>query len=239
MARTKENILKYASFISMRCREENLKPLDRTGVAKVVEYGARLADDQNKLSARFFNIADIVREANYWASQDGNSNITAKHVEKALEEKIYRSNKIEEKIQELIDEGTIMVDVDSAVIGQVNGISVIDLGDYSFGRPSRITAKTYLGKAGVVNIERETKMSGRIHDKAHMILTSYFGSKFAQQQPLTLSASVCFEQLYEEIEGDSATCTELYALLSSLSELSIKQGIAVTGSMNQRGRSSL
>ncbi|MEK6692917.1 MAG: ATP-binding protein [Nitrospirota bacterium] len=235
MPRTKENLLKYASFISTRCREENLKHFDRTGVAKVIEYGARLAEDRNRLSARFFNIADIVREANYWASQDGNSFITARHVGKALEEKIYRSNKIEERIQEMIEEGTIMVDVDGAVVGQVNGISVIDLGDYGFGRPSRITAKTYIGKAGVINIERETKMSGRIYDKAHMILTSYFGSKFAQDQPLTLSGSVCFEQLYEEIEGDSATCTELYAILSSLSGLPIKQGIAVTGSMNQRG----
>jgi lon-related putative ATP-dependent protease len=235
MPKTKENLLKYASFISTRCKEENLRPFDKTGVAKVVEYGSRLAEDQNKLSARFFNIADIVREANYWASQDGNSYITAKHVEKALDEKIYRSNKIEEKIQEMIDEGIILVDTDGTVAGQVNGISVIDLGDYSFGRPSRITAKTYMGKAGVVNIERETKMSGRIHDKAHMILTSYLGGKFAQESPLTLSASICFEQLYEEVEGDSATCSELYALLSSLSGLPLKQGIAVTGSMNQRG----
>ncbi|MBI5198685.1 MAG: AAA family ATPase [Nitrospirae bacterium] len=235
MMKTKENLLKYASFISARCREENLRHFDRTGVAKVVEYGVRLAEDQKRLSARFFNIADIVREANYWASQDGNSYITSRHVEKALEEKIYRSNKIEERIQELIDEGTIMVDVDGAVVGQVNGIAVIDLGDYGFGKPSRITAKTYTGKAGVVNIERETKMSGRIHDKAHMILTSYLGGKFSQELPLTLSASICFEQLYEEVEGDSATCTELYALLSSLSGLPIKQGIAVTGSMNQRG----
>lgn len=235
MMRTKENLLKYASFISARCREENLRHFDRTGVAKVIEYGVRLAEDQKRLSAKFFNIADIVREANYWASQDGNSYITARHVEKALEEKIYRSNKIEERIQELIDEGTIMVDVDGAVVGQVNGIAVIDLGDYSFGKPSRITAKTYTGKAGVVNIERETKMSGRIHDKAHMILTGYLGGKFSQELPLTLSASICFEQLYEEVEGDSATCTELYALLSSLSGLPIKQGIAVTGSMNQRG----
>lgn len=235
MMRTKENLLKYASFISARCREENLRHFDRTGVAKVIEYGVRLAEDQKRLSARFFNIADIVREANYWASQDGNTYITARHVEKAIEEKIYRSNKIEERIQELIDEGTIMVDVDGAVVGQVNGIAVIDLGDYGFGKPSRITAKTYTGKAGVVNIERETKMSGRIHDKAHMILTSYLGGKFSQELPLTLSASICFEQLYEEVEGDSATCTELYALLSSLSGLPIKQGIAVTGSMNQRG----
>lgn len=235
MMRTKENLLKYASFISARCREENLRHFDRTGVAKVIEYGVRLAEDQKRLSAKFFNIADIVREANYWASQDGNSYITARHVEKALEEKIYRCNKIEERIQELIDEGTIMVDVDGAVVGQVNGIAVIDLGDYGFGKPSRITAKTYTGKAGVVNIERETKMSGRIHDKAHMILTGYLGGKFSQELPLTLSASICFEQLYEEVEGDSATCTELYALLSSLSGLPIKQGIAVTGSMNQRG----
>lgn len=235
MPRDRDDIIKYASFISTRCKEENLRHFDRTGVAKVVEYGARLAEHQDKLSAKFFNIADIVREADYWASKDRSPYVTGAHVEKALEEKIYRSNKIEEKIRELIDEGTIMVDTDGSVVGQVNGLSVIELGDYSFGRPSRITAKTYMGKAGVINLERETKMSGRIHSKAHMILTSYLGEKFAQDIPLTLSASICFEQHYEEVEGDSATCTELYALLSSLSGLPLKQGIAVTGSMNQRG----
>lgn len=235
MDRTEENIHKYAAFIAMRCKEETLKPFDRTGVAKVVEYGARLAEDQSKLSARFSDIADIIREANYWASKEQNKYVTDNHVEKAISEKIYRSNKIEEKIKELIVDGTLMVDTEGSVVGQVNGISVIDLGDYSFGKPSRITVKTFAGKSGVVNIEREAKMSGRIHNKGIMILTAYLGGKYAQDYPLSLSASLCFEQLYEEVEGDSATCTELFALLSSLSGLPIKQGIAVTGSMNQMG----
>ncbi len=235
MDRTEENIHKYAAFIATRCKEEALKPFDRTGVAKVVEYGTRLAEHQSKLSARFSDIADIIREANYWASKEQNKYVTGNHVEKAISEKIYRSNKIEEKIRELIVDGTLMVDTEGSVIGQVNGISVVDLGDYSFGKPSRITVKTFAGKSGVVNIEREAKMSGRIHNKGIMILSAYLGGKYAQDYPLSLSASLCFEQLYEEVEGDSATCTELFALLSSLSGLPVKQGIAVTGSMNQMG----
>lgn len=235
MPRTAENITKYASFIAARCKEENLKPFDKTGAARIVEYGARLASDQEKLTAQFSEITDIIREASYWAGVDGNKFVTAGHVDRAVSERIYRNSRIEERIRELITEGTFLIDTDGAVAGQINGIAVLDLGDYAFGKPSRITAKTFLGDAGVVNIEREVKMSGRIHNKAIMILTSYMGERFAQDTPMTLSASICFEQLYEEIEGDSATCTEFYALMSSLSGLPLNQGIAVTGSMNQLG----
>ena len=157
------------------------------------------------------------------------------HVQKALDEKIYRTNRIEERLREFILEGTLIVDTEGEEVGQVNGLAVIDLGDYSFGKPSRITARTYAGKAGVVNIERETKMSGRIHEKAILIIENYLGSKYATKKPISLSASITFEQLYEMVEGDSATCAELYALLSSIANIPLKQGIAVTGSMDQIG----
>jgi len=235
MPRTKENMDRYASFVAARCKEEGLKPFDRTGVARVVEYGCRLAEDQERLSARFSEITDLIREACFWAGENGNHHVTGDDVERALREKVYRNSRLEDRIRDLMLEGSLMVDTDGDVVGQVNGISIYDLGDYTFGKPSRITARTYLGEAGVVNIEREVKMSGRIHNKAHMILTSYLGERFAGKAPMTLSASICFEQLYEGVEGDSATCTEVYALLSSLSGLPLKQGIAVTGSMNQKG----
>ncbi|MBI5026992.1 MAG: AAA family ATPase [Nitrospirae bacterium] len=235
MERDKENIFKYAAFVRARCIEENLLPFDRSGVAKIVEYGSRLAEHQGKLSAKFSSVADLLREANFWAKKDKSNIVKAEHVEKALQEKIYRSNKIEEKIREAIKEGTLLVNTSGSVTGQVNGLAVLDTGDYSFGKPSRITAKTYAGKAGIVNIERETKLSGKIHEKAIMILIAYLGGKYATKHPLTLSASLTFEQLYDEVEGDSATCAEVYALLSSISGAALKQSIAVTGSMNQLG----
>ncbi len=235
MQRNEGNISKYAAFIARRCKEDGLKHFDPTGVAKVVEYGSWLTGDQQKLSTRFIDIADIISEASFWAEKDGINFVTDKEVEKAIESKEYRSNMIEEKIQELIDEGTIMIDTEDKRIGQVNGLSIYSLGDYSFGKPSRITARTYLGKAGVMNIERETEMSGKIHSKGVMILTGYIGGKYAHNKPLSVSASLCFEQLYDEVEGDSASSTELYAILSSLSDLPLKQNIAVTGSVNQRG----
>jgi lon-related putative ATP-dependent protease len=235
MDRTEENIHKYASFVATRCKEEKLLPFDRTGIAKVVEIGSRLAEHQDKLSSRFSEIADIIREASYWASKGGNNVVTGEHVQKAIDEKIYRTNRIEDRLREMILEGTIIVDTEGEKIGQVNSLAVIDLGDYSFGKPSRITARTYTGKAGIVNIERETKMSGRIHEKAILIITNYLGSKYATKKPISLSASITFEQLYEMIEGDSASCAELYALLSSIANVPLKQGIAVTGSMDQNG----
>ncbi|MBI5893139.1 MAG: AAA family ATPase [Deltaproteobacteria bacterium] len=233
MPRNKENIDKYALFIATRCKEEGLKPFDSTGAARIVEYGCRLADDQGKLSAQFSEVTDIIREASFWAGKNGH--VTGHDVEKAIKEKVYRSSRIEERLRELITEGTLMVDADGKAVGQVNGIAVLSMGDYAFGKPSRITAKTYMGDSGVVNIEREVKMSGRIHNKGMMILTGYLGEKYGQETPINLSASICFEQSYEEVEGDSAASTELYALLSSISGVPIKQGIAVTGSMNQMG----
>ena len=215
--------------------EEGLLPFDREAVARVVEYGSRLAEHQKKLSTRFGEIADLVREASYWARREGREQTTAADVAKAIDQKIYRSNRAEEQIQEMIDEGTIRVDVSGEVVGQVNGLSVLSLGDYSFGKPSRITVRTYTGKGGVVSLDREAKLSGRIYDKGLLTLSGYLGGKYALDAPLSLSASISFEQLYDEIEGDSASSTELYALLSSLSGLPIKQGIAVTGSVDQQG----
>ncbi|MBD3426464.1 MAG: AAA family ATPase [Candidatus Omnitrophica bacterium] len=235
MDRVDDMINKYASFIKVRCEEEGLRHFDRKAVAKIVEYGSRLTQDQEKLSARFMYIADLLREADYWAGRDNKEYVDRPHVEKAIHEKIYRSNMIEEKIIELIDRNIIMIDAEGAEVGQVNGLAVLDIGEYMFGKPTRITAKTFMGIKGVVDIERQVKMGGNIHSKGVMILNGYFGEKFAQDNPLTLSASICFEQSYSGVEGDSASSTEAYCLLSSLSGVPIKQSIAVTGSMNQHG----
>lgn len=235
MDRTDENVRKYASFISFVQKTEGLLPFDRGACAKVVEYGSRLAEHQDKLSTKFGQIADLLREASYWAKKDGSKVVSKQHVLRALEEKVYRVNRIEERLREMMMEGTLIVDTDGQKVGQVNGLAVLDLGDYSFGKPSRITAKTYAGRAGIVNIERETKMSGRIHDKAIFIISSYLGSKYSVKKPITLSASITFEQLYEMVEGDSATCAELYALLSSIANVTLRQSFAVTGSMDQNG----
>jgi predicted ATP-dependent protease len=236
MARDAQGFNNYASFISSRCYDESLLHFDPSGVAKVVEYGAWLVDNQEKLSARFSDVADIVREASYWARNAGLNAVSAGHVQRAVEEKCYRSSLIEERIRNLITEGMLLVDVDGEAVGQVNGLAVIDLGDIRFGRPSRITAKTYMGKSGVIDVERESKMSGRVYEKGVLILSGYLGAKYAQERPLSVAASLCFEQSYEGIDGDSASSTELYALLSSLSGIPIRQGIAVTGSVNQNGQ---
>ncbi|RJQ57077.1 MAG: ATP-binding protein [Nitrospiraceae bacterium] len=235
MERNPESMLGYASFIKTKCNERGLMPFDKGAAAKVIEYGSRLAEHQNRLSAKFSDVADLLREADYWARENKNSIVTVEDIEKALEERTYRSNKVEQKILEATREGTLLIDTEGAVAGQINGLSVLDLGDYSFGIPSRITAKSYAGRAGIVNIERETKMSGKIHEKAILILTAYLGAKYAVRHSLSLTASLTFEQLYGGVEGDSATCAELYALLSSISGIPIKQSYAVTGSMNQHG----
>jgi predicted ATP-dependent protease len=213
-----------------------------------------MVQHQNKLSTRFGEIADLVHEASFWATRrlgvpdndvegqadDADAKVTdavsARDVQHAIEEKVFRNSLIEERLQEVISEGTLRIDTSGEVVGQVNGLSVISLGDYIFGRPSRVTASTFIGKAGVVNVEREVEMSGPIHSKGVLILTSYLGHKYAQAGPLTLSASLVFEQSYSGVEGDSASSTELYALLSSLSDYAVKQGIAVTGSVDQHGR---
>jgi len=236
VAWNQEHVQQYAEFISAQVRERNLKPFHKTGVARVVEYGSRLLEDQEKLSTRLSDIGDIVKEASFWAANDGSQYVDSKHVDKAIDERVYRSNMIEEKLQELIDNGTILIDTEGIAQGQVNGLSIMNIGDYYFGKPSRITATTSMGWGGPVNIERETKLSGRIHTKGFLILSSYLAHKFAQDKPLALNASIVFEQLYDEVDGDSASSTELYALLSSLSGVGLKQGIAVTGSVDQYGK---
>ncbi len=225
----------YAQFVAARCHEEGLLPFQREAVARVVEYGSRLAGHQKKLATRFGEIADLVREASYWAGRRGAGQTAAEDVQKAIAQGTYRSNRAEEQIQEMIEEGSIRVDVEGEAVGQVNGLSVLSLGDYEFGKPSRITVRTYTGSSGVVSLDREAKLSGRTFDKGLLTLTGYLGGKYALNAPLSLAASISFEQLYEEIEWDSASSTELYALLSSLSGLPIRQGIAVTGSVDQQG----
>lgn len=227
--------MRYARFIARAVETDKLLPFGREAVAEVVDYAARLAEKKGKLSLRFSDIADLVRESSYWASRDGSRAVGRQHVEKAIDEKLYRSNLIEEKIRELIAEGTLMVDVSGSVPGQVNGLSVYDLGDFSFGKPSRITARAYLGKAGVMDIEREAKLSGRIYNKGVLILSGYLGGKYAQERPLSLSASLAFEQSYGEVDGDSASAAELIAILSAIADVPVKQGIAITGSINQKG----
>jgi ATP-dependent Lon protease len=235
MTRNKESIHDYACFIAKIVTNEGLKHFDRTGVAAVVEYGARLGGRQDKVTARFLQIADIVREANYWASKGKGELVRAEHVEKAIEEKIYRVRLIEEKIQELIDRGILMIDITGSEVGQVNGLSIYDLGDHAFAKPAKITAQTSMGRSGIINIEREANLSGRTHDKGVLIMTGYVRAMYAKERPLTLSASLCFEQSYAGVEGDSASAAELFAFMSSLSEVPLRQDIAVTGSVNQMG----
>jgi len=230
-----DHVNQYARFVSARCEDGKLLPFHKTAVAAIIEYGSWLAGDQQKISTKFNFISNIISEASYWAREESARLVRDEHVKRAIERKEYRSNMLEEKIQRLIEEGTLMVDTKGSVPGQVNGLSILDLGDYAFGKPSRITAAISLGTKGVINVERQAKMSGRVHSKGVMILSGYLASKFGQDKPLCLSASLCFEQLYDEVEGDSASSTELYALLSAISGVPIKQNLAVTGSVNQRG----
>lgn len=233
---TDETAHQYARFIGTLCREEHLRHFAPAGVARIIERSARMAAHQDKLATKFGDVVDLIREASYWAGRNGHAFVDADDVRRAIDHKVYRSNRLEERIREMIDEGTLLIDTQGAVIGQVNGISVLPLGDYAFGKPSRITARTHVGSEGVVSIDREAKLGGRIHTKGTMILAGYLAGIFAQEMPLALSASVTFEQLYEEVEGDSAASAELYALLSSLSGIPIRQELAVTGSVNQRGQ---
>ncbi|WP_425058038.1 hypothetical protein SCACP_26800 [Sporomusa carbonis] len=229
------NIRKLAGFISSTVHREKLKHFDKSAVARIVEYSSRLTGSQTKLTTRFNDIVEILCEADVWATMDGSPVVTAEHIKKAIDEKRYRANKYEERLQEMFAEGHLLIDTEGEKVGQVNGLAVLSVGEYMFGKPSRITANTYLGKSGVVNIERETKTSGTSHTKGVLILSGYLGQKYAQKHPLTLTASLTFEQLYDGVDGDSASSTELYAILSSLSGLPIKQYIAVTGSVNQKG----
>ena len=235
MARNDEHIAQYAAFVSMRCKELGLKPFTKEAVAKVIDFGSRLIEDKHRLSTRFLEVSDMVSEAAYWAGKTESEFVEAQHVTQALEQKEYRSRMMEDKIQALIEQGTIMIDVEGAVAGQANALSVYDLGDRSFGRPSRVTARVAVGRGKLLDIQREAEMGGPIHSKGVMILTGYIEGKYATDKPIAMMATLAFEQLYEEIEGDSASSTELYVLLSALSGLPIKQGIAVTGSINQFG----
>jgi lon-related putative ATP-dependent protease len=235
MDRTDESIHDYAAFVCTVCENEDLKHLDSGAMAKIVEHGSRLVEDQEKLSTRFGEISDVIREASYYAAAEGASLVTAAHINKAIEERFYRSGLIRERIQEMIERGSILIDVTGEKVGQVNGLSVMSLGDISFGQPNRITASIALGREGLVDIEREAKLGGPIHTKGVLILSGYLAAKYAQDKPLSLSARLVFEQSYGGVDGDSASSTELYAILSSLSGLPIKQGIAVTGSVNQKG----
>jgi lon-related putative ATP-dependent protease len=235
MDKNPESIHQFAEFIKLKKDEDGLKPFDRTAVAALIEHAVRLSGRQEKISTSFPAITDLIREADYWASQENKAAVQEHHVDKAIEAKIYRSNMIEEHIQEMIDRGTLMIDVDGVVVGQVNGLAVYDLGDYMFGKPSRITASTSMGRSGIINIEREADLSGSTHNKGVLILSGYLRKKYAQDKPLTISASIAFEQSYSGVDGDSASSTEIYALLSSLSGVPLKQYIAVTGSVNQKG----
>jgi predicted ATP-dependent protease len=239
---TAENMVKVARFIRTRCAEEDLPPFDASGVAKVIEYSGRLVEDQRKLTTRFAHVADIVREAAYWARTAAKDRpagpffVADQDVQRAIDERRYRSSLVEERVREAIVNDTVMIDVAGAKVGQVNGLAVLALGDTMFGKPTRITAKTFLGQAGVVNVEREAKLSGKVHDKGMLILSGYLGGKFAQDKPLSLTATLAFEQSYDGVDGDSASSTEVYALLSALARLPLQQGIAVTGSVNQHGQ---
>ncbi|HVN65264.1 MAG TPA: ATP-binding protein, partial [Methanomicrobiales archaeon] len=235
MDRNEENARKYEAFICTLCSRSGLLHLERGAVAKVMEYASRLAEDQEKFSTRFSSIGDLIREANFYAARDGSKAITADHMTKAVGEKIYRSSLVQEKIREFIARGVFLIDTEGAKAGQVNGLSVTGSGDYAFGTPSRVTATIGVGREGIVDIEREAAMGGPIHTKGVLILHGYLAGKFAGDKPLSMSARLVFEQSYGGVEGDSASSTELYALLSALSGLPIRQDLAVTGSVNQKG----
>ncbi len=233
--RTDSNAFKIAQIIHNFCEKENAPHFNAGAVAKVIEYCSRMIENQNKLSTQLSDITELIGESCTWAKMDGAKTVTAEYVKKAINERIERINKYDQRLVDMIQNGTILIDTQGEKVGQINGLSIMRIGDYSFGKPAKITANTYIGKTGIVNIEREVSMSGTSHSKGVMILSAYIGEKFAQNAPLSLSASLCFEQMYSGVDGDSASSTELYALLSSLSELPIKQNIAVTGSVNQKG----
>jgi len=233
---TNEKSLKlYSAFVCTICKKEGLLHLDGDGIAKLIEVSSRLAEHKEKLSTRFGEISDTIREAHYYAKAENAKYIQAKHIREAVEQRIYRSNLIQEKVNEFIKTGVSLIDVDGEKVGQINGLAVLGMGDFNFGRPSRITASVGLGKTGIINVEREAEMSGPIHTKGVLVLSGFLTEKFAQDKPLTLSARLVFEQSYSGVDGDSASSTELYAILSRLADVPIKQYIAVTGSVNQKG----
>ncbi len=235
MSKDQQNMEKMAAFIATHCEEVGLKDFDRSAVCRVIQYSSRLADHQEKLTSRFSHVVEVLYEADQWASEDEAELVTLEHVEKAIEERIFRNNKYEEKLNELFEDGTLLMDVTGEKIGQINGLVVMGSGQHSFGKPTRITVTTYRGKPGIINIEREVAKSGPIHSKGVYVLSGYLGKKYAQDHPISLSVSISFEQSYSMIDGDSASSTELYGILSSIANVPIKQSIAITGSVNQNG----
>jgi lon-related putative ATP-dependent protease len=235
MERTPQHTRDYARFISSVCNGKKLRHFLPAAVAEVVDYGSRMAEDQAKLTTLFNQLVEVVYEANSWAGYDQAALVDREHVRKAIMEKEYRAGMLDEKMQEYIEQGTILIDVTGSKTGQLNGLSVYQVGDHQFGKPMRITAKTFMGEKGIVSIEREVHLSGNIYNKGVLTLNGYLGAQYAQDRPLSLSASVTVEQSYSGIEGDSASSAELYALLSSLAGVPLHQGIAVTGSVNQNG----
>jgi predicted ATP-dependent protease len=235
ISRTPANASAYARFVCGVCESEKLRHFDRTGIARLIEHGSRVVEDQAKLSARFGRMGDLVIESDYWAGQTGSPRVTGEHVARAIDEKVYRGNLIEERVREMIARGTIMIDTGGKVVGQVNGLEVLSFGDVSFGRPARITARTYLGQRGIVSIDRESQLSGKIHDKGVLILSGYLGWQYGRQRPLSLSATISFEQGYDPVDGDSASLGETCAILSALADVPIRQDLAITGSVNQKG----
>jgi lon-related putative ATP-dependent protease len=235
MERTPENNLLYARLVATMARGEDLRPFDRGAVARVVERSARMAGDASKLSVHLLSIADLLREADYWASVAGNGVVTADDVQRAIDTQIHRADRVRERVHDRIQRGTILIDTSGERVGQVNGLSVIGLGNFAFGQPSRITARVRIGGGKVVDIEREVELGGPIHSKGVLILSSFLGARYAAEHPLSLSASLVFEQSYGGVEGDSASMAELCALLSALARVPIKQSFAMTGSVNQHG----
>jgi len=235
MPNTDDNLRKYGQFVRNLIDREGLRHFHKTAVAAIAEEGATIAGRRDRLSTRFSDVADVIRESNYWAIKDKAKVVRAKHVERAVAERIERANLIEEKLGEMLEDGIILLDIDGKKVGQVNGLAVYDIGDYAFGKPNRITVETSMGRAGIINIEREAELSGKTYNKGVLILEGYFRRMYAQDKPLTMSASICFEQSYSGVDGDSASSAELYGLLSSLSGLPLRQDLAVTGSVNQKG----
>ena len=235
MERTPESNLLYARLVATMARGEDLRPFDRGAVARVIERSARMAGDASKLSVHLLSIADLLREADYWASVAGNGVVTADDVQRAIDTQIHRADRVRERVHDRIQRGTILIDTSGERVGQVNGLSVVGLAKFAFGQPSRITARVRIGGGKVVDIEREVELGGPIHSKGVLILSSFLGARYAAEHPLSLSASLVFEQSYGGVEGDSASMAELCALLSALARVPIKQSFAMTGSVNQHG----
>ena len=235
MDRTEENEVEYAKLIGSLSNKKKLRTLNRQAVARIIEYSSRLADDSKKLTAHIASIGDLLREADYWARESNSKQIGKKHIDQAVSAQIYRSDRVKQAMLEQIDDGTILMDTTGSKVGQINGLVVYNFSRFSFGKPARITVQARIGTGEFINIERETNMSGPIHTKGVLILQSLISNRFAKYSPLSLSASIVFEQSYGGVDGDSASSTEYYCLLSAIANLPIKQNIAVTGSINQFG----